>query len=104
MKRASLAAVALAALTLSANAESHLHRMAGSLAVEPQASPSRPLTPVQALDPEHCKARCQRTYDFCLRLVNELANGALRGDVNLLQLQRDRCETNYENCVSSCLR
>jgi hypothetical protein len=104
MKSVILATVALAALTLSANAESRLQQMADNLAMEPQALPSRPLIPVQTFDPEACKARCQRTYDYCHRLVDNLANGPLRGDANLLQLQRDRCETNYENCVHNCLR
>jgi hypothetical protein len=104
MKSAILAAVALMALTLNTNAESRLQRVADCLRKEPQALASRPLILVQASDPERCKARCQRTYDFCLGLVNELANGPLRGEARLLQLQKDRCETNYENCVSNCLR
>jgi hypothetical protein len=77
---------------------------ADGLPLERQAFPSRPLILVQTFDPEHCKALCKRTYNFCLHLVDELANGPLRGDADLQQLQRDHCETNYENCARNCLR
>ena len=104
VKTVILAAVALATLTLSANAESCSRRIADSLPKGPQILASCPLILAQTFDPEQCKARCQRTYNYCQQLVNELAAGPLRGDANLLQLQRDRCETNYENCVRNCLR
>jgi hypothetical protein len=78
--------------------------IADSLPLEHQTLSSRPLILVQTFEPEHCKARCQRTYNFCLKLVDELASGPLRGEATLQQLQRDRCEANSENCVRNCLR
>jgi hypothetical protein len=104
MRRVILSVVALAALTVSANAGSRLQELAGGFAVEPRASPSRLLIPVQAFDPDACRARCQRTHNYCLQLVKDLARGALRGDPDLLQLQTDKCETNFENCARGCAR
>jgi hypothetical protein len=99
-----LAAVALTAMALSANAESSLRPMANGRAGEPRALASRPVILAQVFDPEQCGARCQRTHNYCLHPVDEFATGPLRGNPDLLQPQRDRCETNYENCVRNCPR
>ena len=104
MRHVILSVGVLVVLTVSADAGSRLQAMADSPAVAPQASPVRPLIQVQAIDPDACKARCQRTHNYCLQLVRNLANGPLRDDPQLLQLQTDRCETNFDNCRRDCGR
>lgn len=77
------------------------HTMADSLPIEPHAWPYRPLILVQTFDPEQCKARCQRTHDFCVQSIKKLPDWTGR---DIIQSYQDRCETNYENCVRDCQR
>jgi hypothetical protein len=73
------------------------HSFADGLPAQSRSFAAPRLTLVQMFDPERCKARCQREYQFCARVVNESAI-----DNQIKQLGLDGCEDTFEKCVRAC--